>query len=115
MSEIITYLLHADTPSGPEHYVGSTIRDRFERRMSEHSLGSGSPKTRRWCETQCDVYVAMTWLSADRTCEYQFHSEPNLENVCPVCSPQLDLGPQTVHRPFRLDMRPQLKSQSIDF
>lgn len=114
-TSIVTYLLHLQFPAGScLHYVGSTKRAEFRRRMRSHASGYGTSRTAVHFNAGAEFWLVKQWFSDDRTLEKLLLKQPDLSPYCAICSPRLPLPGADVAKTFRLDGAPRPVRSSLD-
>lgn len=90
---IVTYLLHIDPPVGQSrHYIGSTLSDRLNVRLTEHSMGRGAALTARAAAQGSTLYFVRFWATSDRTLELRLKSRHRASSLCPICRSGLSMS-----------------------
>lgn len=98
---ITVYLLHLDKPlAHVQHYVGSCLTSRFQRRMHEHAAGRGSALVRAAGNRGIGFTVVRLWKTPDRSLEHATKRAGSYRLKCPICTPGLT-APDILSEPPR--------------
>jgi len=100
--QIAVYLLHFERPiHHVQHYLGSTIVGRLDKRMQEHASGRGAALTREAVRRGIGWTIGATWITADRELEQRKKKIRKYSRNCFCCQ-----NPGVVHDLFTVVPRP---------